>query len=157
MAPYFKLLLISGIFYPILLFNGLTLTAQGKTKINFKINLFVNFFRILNILLMYKLGVIYIIYGEIVVSLLALFISTHYTNQLIDYGVFNQLKDLFAIIFISIIIVVFGSFITTLIVNSYLKIIFGVFFVGFVYFGLSYFFNKKLLVEFLQNFKNFKK
>ncbi len=157
MVPYFQLLLISGVFYPLLLLNGLLLNAKGKTKLNFRITLFVNFFRILNIILMYRFGVIYIIYGEIVVSLLTIFISTHYVKRLIDYGAINQLKDLFTIIFFSIIIVFLGSSISALMVNSYLKIIFGFFFVSFAYVGLSYFFNKKLLFEFLQNFKNFKK
>ena len=157
MVPYFKLLLIIGLFYPVLLLNGLMLTAQGKTKLNFQITLIKNSFRILNIILMYKYGVIYIIYGEMVVSLIALFINTHYTKRFIDYGVFNQLKDLSTILIISIIIVLLGNIISMLIPNIYIKIIFGFVFVSLTYLGLSYRYNKILLFDFLQNFKNFKK
>ncbi|WP_117880639.1 lipopolysaccharide biosynthesis protein [Aureibaculum luteum] len=157
MVPYFKLLLVSGIFYPLLLYNGLIINSLGRTKLNFKINLSVNFFRILNIVLMYKLGVIYIIYGEIVVSVLAIFMSAYYTKRLINYGVFDQLKDLFIILFISIIIVILGSKFSIFIINLYAKIIFGILFVTLLYLGLSYLFNKKLFFEFLQNFKNLKK
>lgn len=156
MVPYFKLLLIGAVFYPLLLFNGRFLTAQGKTKLNFNITLIVNLFRIINIVVMYRFGVIYIIYGEILVTLMTIFISTYYTNRLISYGALNQLKDIFVIISISVFMVLLGILILNFISSLYIKIIFGLFFTFFGYLGLSFLFNKRLLLEFAQNFKNFK-
>ena len=148
MVPYFQLLLIVGVFIPIQKFNLKMLNAQGKSNLNFKISLIKNGLRILNIIIMYRFGVIFIIYGEILLSLIALFINGYYTKKFIKYGMFEQLKDMSNIFLISIISVLMGFFIIGFVNNDFLKILIGILITGGTYLILQYCFNR---VFFLNN------
>ncbi len=142
MVPYFQLLLVIGFFYPIHLMNVQLLFAQGKSKLNFNLSLIKNSLRIINIIVMYQYGVIYIIYGELIVSLLALFINGFYTKKLIDYGIIEQLKDNFKILVISLFVIVIGYFSIKYLINDYLKIIFGIISTMGFYILFQYSFNR---------------
>ena len=147
MAPYFQLLLLVGFFYPLNLMNVQLLNAQGKSKLNFRITIIKNSLHIINIIVMYRFGVIYIIYGEIIVSMLALFINGHYSKALISYGTLEQLKDLWLTLFITIILVTIGYFITLGISNDYYKIIIGGTITLSGYTFLQYLLNKKMFIS----------
>jgi uncharacterized membrane protein YozB (DUF420 family) len=45
-----------------------------------------------------------LVWGQVVISVIALFINTFYTGKFLNYNVFEQLKDLFPSIFIATII-----------------------------------------------------
>ncbi|MDZ7795678.1 MAG: lipopolysaccharide biosynthesis protein [Candidatus Marinimicrobia bacterium] len=93
MIPYLQLLCIVGFLYPIQSVNIQMLVAHGKSRLNFNLSLIKNALRILNIVIMYRYGVIYIILGEVAVSVISLAINTYYTKKFIDYGLLRQLKD----------------------------------------------------------------
>ena len=61
MIPYMQLLCVAGFLYPIHLINVQALQAQGKSNLNFRIEVMKNSLRLVNILLMYRFGVIFII------------------------------------------------------------------------------------------------
>lgn len=94
MIPFLQLLCIVGVFYPLQSINVQVLLAQGKSKLNFNLGMIKNVLRILNILLMYRLGIIYIIMGEVALSLISLALNTWYTKKFIHYGLFRQLNDI---------------------------------------------------------------
>ncbi len=144
MIPYFKLLLIAGVLYPIHMVNVQVLSAQGKMKLNFNISMVKNSFRVLNIIIMYRFGVIYIIYGEIFFSYVALVINTYYTKKLVNYGLMEQLKDLSITILTSLILAILGLLLMSIFDNYYLKIIVSVVFIGSFYLLGSYWFNRKM-------------
>ncbi len=145
MVPYFQLLLIAGVLYPLHMVNVQALVAQGKTNLNFRISMIKNSFRIINIVVMYRFGVIYIIYGEIILSFMALVINAYYTKRLINYGILEQLKDLLSIILTSGTLTVIGLILINELANPYLKIIAGTFFIGSIYLCIIYYFNKKIV------------
>lgn len=99
MIPYLQLLCIAAFLYPIHLINVQILQAQGKSNLNFRLAVIKNTLRIVNIAVMYRWGVFFIIIGEVAVSFLALAVNTYYTKRLINYGLMDQLKDLKLIIF----------------------------------------------------------
>ncbi|MFW6273110.1 MAG: lipopolysaccharide biosynthesis protein [bacterium] len=124
MIPYLQLLCIVGVLYPIHLINVQVLIAQGKSNLNFNLTIIKNGLRVLNILLMYRFGVIYIIIGEMVVSFIALFINTWYTQTLINYGFFKQFKDI-GMLILGGVIAGMISYIFILINNLYWIQLFG--------------------------------
>ena len=154
MVPYFQVLLVVGLLFPIHLMNVQLLNAQGKTNINFKLSLLKNALRIINIFIMFRFGVIYIIYGELIVSFLALFINGFYTKKMIDYGMLEQLRDIALIFFITAIVILLGYFITSKFGNYFLQIGLGLLITGGSYFVLNYFFNKTFLLDNLSMIKN---
>ncbi len=154
MVLYFQLLLATGILYPIHMVNVQTLTAQGKTNLNFNIAMVKNSFRVINIAVMYRFGVVYIIYGEIFLSFIALIINAYYTKRLINYGILEQLKDLFSIILTSGILAVIGLLLINNLTNPYLKIVVGVLLTSSIYLTMMYFLNKKIILDTLEIIKS---
>lgn len=154
MVPYFQLLLIAGVWYPLHTINVQVLIAQGKVRLNFKIDMIKNILKITNVIIMFKYGVIYIIYGDIILSFIALMINTFYTKRFVDYGLIEQLKDISTIFLISIGLAMLAMPMTNQFENDYLKIIITVFFITSFYLIGIYFFNKKLFFDNLNIIKN---
>lgn len=154
MVPYFQLLLIAGALYPLHMVNVQVLSAQGKMKLSFNISMIKNIFRVLNIIIMYRFGIINIIYGEIVCSFLALIINTFYTKRLVDYGMFEQLKDISVILLTSIVLTGIGVLLMDELTNQYLKIAVIVIFIGSLYLISMYYLNRKLFFDNLKIIKN---
>lgn len=154
MVPYFQLLLVAGVLYPIHMVNVQALTAQGKMKLSFNISMIKNVLRVVNIIIMYKFGVIYIIYGEIVLSFIALLINTYYSKKLVNFGIIEQLKSLTSIIIISIILIALGIVLMNQIGNDYFKITIVPFFMSTFYLIGMYYFNKKMFFDNLKIIKS---
>jgi O-antigen/teichoic acid export membrane protein len=154
MVPYFQLLLIAGVLYPLHMVNVQVLSAQGKMKLSFNISMIKNIFRVLNIIIMYRFGIINIIYGEIVCSFLALLINTFYTKRFVDYGMFEQLKDISVILLTSIVLTGIGILLMDEVANQYLQIVVIIFMIGSLYLISMYYLNRKLFLDNLDIVKN---
>jgi O-antigen/teichoic acid export membrane protein len=147
LVPYLQLLCITGIFYPINIFNLQVLLAKGKSKSKFKLEILKNTLRVISIIFLYKKGIIAIIYGEIAVSIIGLFINTYYTKILINYNLFSQLKDISKTIAITCISGLITFFATIYFVTLHTKFILGCLIFSGSYLILQYLFNKELLMN----------
>ncbi len=147
MVPYFQLLLLAGVWYPMQTVNVQVLGAQGKVRLVFKIDMIKNILRITNVLIMFRFGVIYIIYGEIFLSFIALIINTFYTKRFVDYGLIEQLKDIAIMFFISIALSLLGFLLIDQFKNDYLKILMVTLFIPIFYLIGMYYLNKKILFD----------
>ena len=96
---------------------------------------------------MYRFGVIYIIFGDIVFSFVALVINTFYTKIFVNYGLVEQIKDVSMMIGISSVLSIIGLTYIDEISNDYLKILTGILFVGGFYLMGMYYLNKKLFLD----------
>lgn len=92
--PFLRLFAVIGILFPVNSMNNQLMYALGKSKLNFSIGLITNFLRILNILIMIRFGVIFIIFGEVILSFINFSIYVFFTNRYIKYGLLSQLNDL---------------------------------------------------------------
>lgn len=147
MVPYFQLLLIAGVMYPMQAINVQILSALGKMKLNFNLSMIKNSLRVINIIFMYKYGILYIIYGEIAFSFFALLINTAYTKRFIDYGIMEQLKDISSILITSIVLSILGFLLMEKLDNDLLKIVIVILFIGSFYLISMYYFNRKLFLD----------
>ena len=147
MVPYFQLLLVAGVLYPIQTINVQILSALGKMKLNFALSMIKNSLRVLNVIITYKYGVMYIIYGEIIISFFSLVINTFYSKKFINYGMFEQLKDIAIVLLFSTISVGLGFSIMNKFENDYVKILL-VSLILMVFYAISmYYFNKKAFLD----------
>nr|NJM03665.1 lipopolysaccharide biosynthesis protein [Desulfobacula sp.] len=138
MIPYVKLLSVAGILYPIHSVNVQVLRAQGKSNLDFRIEVIKNSLRVVNIAVMYRFGVVYIIIGEITVSILSLIINTYYTQRLLSYGIIEQLNDIRLIVFSAAISGLAGYITLYYIENMYIKLFLGSFLTATIYIVLQY-------------------
>lgn len=147
MIPYMQLLCVAGILYPIHSINVQVLKAQGKSNLNFRIEIIKNCFRVINIVVMYRFGVIYIIIGEIITSFLSLIVNTYYSKRLFSYGMIEQLNDIRVIVFSAAISGLAGYITIYYIENMYFKLFLGSLLTATIYAALQYFFNKDLFFQ----------
>ncbi len=154
MVPYFQFLLIAGVFYPINMINVQAITAKGGVKLNFNLSVILSLLKIINISLMYRFGVIYIIYGEILLSFITYIIYSYYIKKYINYGILEQIKSLLGIFLTSGIFSIIGLLLIEELANPYLKIVLGTFIIGGFYLVTMYFLKKEIVVDTLDLIKN---
>jgi len=145
MIPYLQLLSCAGILVPIHQVNIQVLKAQGKSKLNFKLNLIKNSLRIINIAIMYRYSIIHIIFGEIALSTFALVLNTYYTGKMFDYGLYKQIKDVWSIIFAGGAAGLVGYAASAWIDNLILALTTGSVGTLIIYLGLQFILNRNLL------------
>jgi len=100
-----------------------------------------------NIILMYPFGIIYIILGEVFISITALFINTYYTKKFIDYGFFEQWRDIKQIILGGIFAGFVSYIVTNSLVNLWLLFIVGGFLTPVLFIIYQYLCNNKIFIE----------
>ena len=155
-AEYMQILCIAGILSPFHIYNLNILKVKGRSDLFLKLEIIKRIIIILTLVISIQFGVIGVIWGQIINSVIFLFINSYYSGKLINYSLFQQIKDISLYIFMAVIMgaVVYGM-------NNYFfdkSIVFvkilipgltGMIF----YFGLLWVFN----VEAVKNIKNLMK
>mgnify|MGYP006310530781 CR=1 FL=1 len=127
--------------------NAQSIMAMGKSKLGFKLNLLKNGLRVVNIAITIHYGIIYVIMGEIILSFISLTVMAWFNFKYVNYGILQQMKDVWLIILggiITAIIVYLGG---TLINNLIFYFIGGILSYGIIYFAFQYLINKELLLS----------
>jgi O-antigen/teichoic acid export membrane protein len=153
--PYMQLLCFVGILYPIHAVNVQVLKAQGKSNLNFRLEVIKNCFRVSNIVIMYRFGVLFIIIGEIIVSALSLIVNTYYTKKLLSYGLIEQLNDIKITLLSSGISGLSGFIVIYYLENMYFSLILGSFVTIIIYLLLQYIYNRNLFFKVVNLKENF--
>lgn len=91
--PYLQLLCISGLLYPLQTLNLNVLKAKGRSELFFRLEIIKRVLVIISLALTYRWGVLSIIYGQVVLSVIAYFLNSYYTGILTGYSSKDQVKD----------------------------------------------------------------
>jgi len=94
-ALFFQLMCLAGLLYPLQVVNLEVLKVKGRSDLFFRLTLIKRCLMIALMLLTYRWGVPALLVGHIVNTLIAYFINSYYSEQLIDYSVRKQLADIF--------------------------------------------------------------
>lgn len=158
-VPIFKILCLSGLFYPLHLYNLMILQVKGKSGLFLKLEILKKVIVILSLIISIKYGFYGILVGSVITSFIGLFINTHYAGKFLEYKMYNQLKDLLPIFF-SAIIMSFIVFILKYLFDNYspistilLSCTLGI--ISYVIF--SYIFKIQSLIEIILIIKNYGK
>lgn len=92
-VPYMQLLTVVFIFLPFQALSSEVLKSLGKADAFFKIELIKKFLLLLTLLLTYEYGIIVMILGQILHSIVCLIIMGIYINKLIRYNLVEQISD----------------------------------------------------------------
>lgn len=98
-VPYFQLLCITGIFYPINKYNSNILKIKGRTDLYLKMAVITQVTLILGIILTVRYGIIPLILSQVVNSFIGALINIHFANKFIDYSFKEQFTDVFKTVF----------------------------------------------------------
>ncbi len=128
-VPYFQILCVTGILYPINLYNLQILNVKGRSDLFLKLEVFKKIIVTVVILVSFQFGIYGLLYGSILTSVTGFFINTHYSAKFLNYPAWEQTKDLLPIIGLGILTGAVVYFVdinfTQSISNDFLRLVLG--------------------------------
>lgn len=115
-VPYFQILCIVGVLYPIISYNFMIMKVKGRSGLIFKLKIVKLALVLLTIGISYPYGIFAILWSQVVANFIALCINIYYTQKIIHYGFLDHIKDLLPILLLA-----FFSGILTLSTDNFLK------------------------------------
>lgn len=100
-VQYLKLMCISGLAYPLHSINLNVLKLKGRADLFLYLEIVKKVLVSVVLLLTFKHGVIAILVGQIITSVIAYFPNSYFTKKLINYSVLEQFIDFFPCLFLS--------------------------------------------------------
>ncbi len=142
-VPYFQILSVSGILYPLQAYNLNILNVKGRSDLFFKLELYKKGFLTIGIFFALQYGIYGLLYFQLIASIISLYINSYYSGKMIDLSFFSQLKVLAPVFFISVIVLIISWAFDAYFIQSFnfpdlLRIILSGSFFLFLYLLLSY-------------------
>lgn len=139
---------------PLHTINLNVIKSMGRSDILLKQELIKKILVIVMLLSTYRYGTIYIAYGTMICNFLSLVINSYPNDRLIDYGLFEQIKDIIPTVIISIIMmisVLLIPYYVSDIVTLTIKILVGIV----MYFGVSFVMKYKPFFDYIDIIKHY--
>lgn len=144
---FLQIICFALMWYPIHAINLNILLVKGHSDYFLKLEIVKKIVGVGLLFVTVLWGVVAMCYGQIVMSLICLIINTYYNKELIDYGLWDQLKDMLPIIALSLTMGVLVLFVVSLMPTLWSKLIVGVVSGVVYYLVLSYVFKFSELKE----------
>jgi teichuronic acid exporter len=119
-VPYFQILTLNGILYPIHAYNLNILKVKGRSDLFLKLEIIKKVLIVCVIVVSFQYGIFGLLYGSVIASIASFFINTHYAGYFIKYTTFDQAKDVLPTLLIAGLIGVLVYF-TDLYVKRYIE------------------------------------
>lgn len=92
-AVFFQILCAAGVLYPLNAFNMNILKVFGRSDWLLKNEVIKKLIMAALIGMAFPFGIIFLVWSLVIFSIIALVINAYYTDRLIDYSLFRQIKD----------------------------------------------------------------
>lgn len=93
-VPYFQILCVAGILYPVHAYNLNILQVKGRSDLYLKLEMVKKVIVIVVILITIQFGIYGLLWGQIFLSIAAFFINTYFTGKYLNYTSWEQALDL---------------------------------------------------------------
>lgn len=103
-VPYFQLLLISGIFYPIHQYNLNICKLKGRSDMVLKLSMLQNILLLVGAFSAIWFGIYGLLYSLIFVNIFITFVNAYFSGRLIDYRLRNQIADISPILLLNVVL-----------------------------------------------------
>ncbi len=100
-VPYFQILCLSGVFYPLHVYNLNILKVKGRSDLFLKLEFVKKVLCVAGILVVIPFGIYGLLYFQLFFSVLACYINSIYSKKLINYSVREQLTDVLPTLFLA--------------------------------------------------------
>lgn len=94
MVPIFQVICLSGLLYPLHLYNLLILQVKGRSDLFLKLEVIKKVLLTIVIFISFYFGLYGLLWGQLIFSILALFINTYFAGTMINYTAKQQLLDM---------------------------------------------------------------
>jgi O-antigen/teichoic acid export membrane protein len=93
-VPYFQILCLTGILYPIHSYNLNILKVKGRSDLYLKLEIYKKIIIAVSLIIAIPMGIVALLWSQVVMSVLAFFINTYYSGKLLKYSAWQQIKDI---------------------------------------------------------------
>ncbi len=138
-VPYLQLMCIASIMYPLHSINLNILKVKGRSDLFLYLEIIKKVFAVAILAVSLQYGVIGILLGQIIASVISYIPNSYFSGKLINYPAKEQIIDIFPSLLLSgiiAVIVYFGLEISTL--PALAELLFFGFLAGIIYVGISY-------------------
>lgn len=108
-VPYLKWLCVVGALFPLHSMNVNLLSAIGRSDLLLRLEIIKKSLILINVFITFRFGILTMIYGWAIASVLGLFINTYYTKKFIDYSLWQQIADALPMICIAVVVYVVNA------------------------------------------------
>lgn len=102
-VPYLQLLCVAALLFPMHLMNLNILQALGRSDLFLRLEIIKKILIVINIAITWRWGILAMIYGMIVTSIIGYYLNSYYTGVLISYPLREQVTDLVPYLIVSIV------------------------------------------------------
>lgn len=100
-VPYFQILCVAGVLYPLHAYNLNILSVKGRSDLFLRLEVIKKVLLAVILATSFPFGIIGLIWGQVIFSLLAFFINTHYSGKFLRYSSWEQLLDILPALLLS--------------------------------------------------------
>lgn len=100
-VPYFQILCIAGILYPLHAYNLNILSVKGRSDLFLRLEIIKKLLLVVVLAISFPFGIYGLIWGGVLFSILAFFINTHYSGKFLKYTSWEQLRDITPILLLA--------------------------------------------------------
>ncbi len=160
-VPYFQILLITGLLYPIHAFNLNILNVKGRSDLFLKLEIIKKILVTIAIIIALNFGIYGLLWSSVITSILAFFINTHYSGRFINYSAWEQIKDIIPNLLLAVFVGI-GVYFTDQLLKNYtdsdfLRLLLGSLLSFMLYICLSYVLKLDSLTEIISIVKEYRK
>lgn len=157
-VPYFQILCWAGILYPLNANNLNLLKVKGRSDLFLRLEVIKKSIGVLMIVIALPFGIKALLYTIVFSSIVSFFINSYFTKKLINYGNFEQIKDVLPIVLISALVAylifTMDNIVSTYIESDFLRLLVGALVGVMIYFGFVMLFQRNTIKQTTQFFKN---
>lgn len=150
MVPMFQVICLSGLLYPLHLYNLLILQVKGKSDLFLKLEIIKKGLAAIVLIVSFYYGLYGLLWGQLLFSVLSLFINTYFAGSMLNYSMQQQLRDMFPLFvlvaFVGISVYALDYYVLKETLNI-ARLIISSFLGAILYLGISYIFKFDSLLE----------
>jgi O-antigen/teichoic acid export membrane protein len=93
-VPIFQIICFTGILYPIHLYNLIVLQVKGRSDLFLKLEVVKKVLSAIILIISFFYGFYALLWGQLIFSILALLINTHFAGRMLEYSMSQQIIDI---------------------------------------------------------------
>ncbi|MEN0052979.1 MAG: lipopolysaccharide biosynthesis protein [Mucilaginibacter sp.] len=152
-VPYFQILCICGIMYPLHAYNLNVLKVLGKSALFLKLEIVKKVLSVIGILSFISFGIYGLLYFQLFFNFIAYYINSIYSGKLIFYPVKEQIEDILPILALASVVGLACYFLDMLLAHLFVPDLLRIAIIGIGYAGLYYTFSLLAKVTAMRDFK----
>lgn len=137
-VPLLQLLCFSYALWPIHTINLQAISAMGRSDVFLKLEIIKKVVGILALLVSLPFGIMVMVFMKIITSIISTFINSYPNKKILNYSIFEQLKDIFESLVISLIMMAIVYLMNYIKINIYLLLVLQLIIGAIVYIAVSY-------------------